>query len=404
MLPRVKIFFENGALRGSVPMPDGVGGFVCAQDQEPGSMVYGKAYILRSLKDLEEISEWNEGSYGSLYKIVKDFYAEAGADVECWVMIVPATETYASIAGEHAKNLINAAQGRLRWIAVSKFMNLSAFMNEGDPPGGLHSSVPLAMAALQQTCEWATEQKMAPLFGIVDGLTFVDAAELEPVNTESLNRVGVMIGTAYEEAVTNPLDFKVNASIGTLMGRIAVSPVQRNIARVKDGAVAHAITYVGFKPTEEADVETLHDKGYITFRTYPDRGGYYFTDDPLAAPVSDDYSQITRRRTVDKAYRIAYATLINELLDEVPINPDGTLQEGFVKSWQAMVEGDIARQMTANGELSGDVANGDKGVVCYIDPNQNVVSTSKIVVQVRIRPFGYARFIDVHLGFTAVAG
>ena len=59
--------------------------------------------------------------------------------------------------------------------------------------------------------------------------------------------------------------------------------------------------------------------------------------------------------------------------------------------------------MTANGELSADVTNPkDRGVQCFIDPTQNIVSTSRINIKVRVRPFGYGRYIDVYLGFKTV--
>ena len=54
--------------------------------------------------------------------------------------------------------------------------------------------------------------------------------------------------------------------------------------------------------------------------------------------------------------------------------------------------------MTAGNELSDE--NGDNGVVVYIDPVQDVLATSTINVEIRVRPFGYARYINVLLGFT----
>jgi hypothetical protein len=47
--------------------------------------------------------------------------------------------------------------------------------------------------------------------------------------------------------------------------------------------------------------------------------------------------------------------------------------------------------MTANREVSG--------VSCLVDPNQNVISTSKVNVVLKIRPVGYASDIEVSLGF-----
>ena len=84
------------------------------------------------------------------------------------------------------------------------------------------------------------------------------------------------------------------------------------------------------------------------------------------------------------------------MLDEIEVNKDGTMQIAVIKSWQSAVEGAINRQMTANGELSG----GDEGgCECYIDPTQNVLSSSKVHLVLKVRPYGYARQIEVDLGF-----
>ena len=68
-----------------------------------------------------------------------------------------------------------------------------------------------------------------------------------------------------------------------------------------------------------------------------------------------------------------------------------------MKSWQQTMENAINRQMTANGELSSDGEG--NGCQCYIDSKQNVISTSKIKVTLKVRPHGYSRYIDVNLDF-----
>ena len=144
------------------------------------------------------------------------------------------------------------------------------------------------------------------------------------------------------------------------------------------------------------DVRTLNDKGYLVPRIHIGRAGYYFTDDVMCCDPTDDYAHLTARRTVDKAARIAYDTLLDFLLAEIEINEDGTMQEPVVKSWQAAVESAIDGQMTANGELS---AVGGSGCRCVIDASQNVLSTSRVDVTLKVRPFGYAREIVCKLGF-----
>lgn len=99
---------------------------------------------------------------------------------------------------------------------------------------------------------------------------------------------------------------------------------------------------------------------------------------------------------IDKAYRIAYGELLTHMLEDVALNEDGTMFAPVLKAWEASVETAINREMTARGELSGGE---DGGCRCVIDPRQNVVSTSRINITLQVRPHGYARYIDVSLGF-----
>ena len=61
----------------------------------------------------------------------------------------------------------------------------------------------------------------------------------------------------------------------------------------------------------------------------------------------------------------------------------------------------ITRQMTANGELSA--GEDSAGCQCYVDDQQNVLATSNVKVALKVRPFGYARYVDVSLGFLVSA-
>ena len=194
------------------------------------------------------------------------------------------------------------------------------------------------------------------------------------------------------------------AAVGVMAGRRATLPVQRNIARVKNGALKPIEMFIGDKSVEEnaSAVSDLYDAGYITPHKYVGKAGYFFTDDRLACEQTDDYAHITARRTIDKAYRIAYAALLDLMIDELSVNEDGTLQHGIIMAWQQMMENAVNRAMTAAGELSAD----ENGAGCkpYIDPTQNVLATSKIELTLKVRPFGYARYVDVKLGFQVDAG
>lgn len=192
----------------------------------------------------------------------------------------------------------------------------------------------------------------------------------------------------------------LGTAIGTLAGRLAAILVQRNIGRVKDGPVKSQVIWLGNKPAEASDLDAIHEKGFVTFRLHIGKAGYFFTDDPTATLTTDDFRFINRLRVIDKAYRIAFATLTEYILDEVPLNADGTINAIFAKSIEGHVERELVQLMTTNVELSGDPQdNDDNGVVVQMDTTNNVAQDSTINVVLKVRPFGHARFFEVSLGF-----
>lgn len=396
MLPRIKIFFENGALNRVVPSPDGLIGILGSGTAVAGTFALSTAYQLRDLASLAALGV-TEANNAPLHKIVKEFYDQAGDGTEVWIMAVPDTVKLSEMVDKdlnYATKLMAAAGGKLRGVVVSRTPASGYSKTVQD---GLDGDVYAAVAKAQALAVHSADVLFTPIFVIVEGYGYTGTpADLADLHALTNNRVGVFIGST-----TGAGD---NQAMGVIAGRIASTPVQRNLGRVKDGPLAPVKTYVGSTPTELANVAAAYDKGFITFRTYIGRSGYFFVDDPLATAGTDDYSNLTARRTIDKAFRIAYDTLLDQLLDEVPVNANGTMQAPMVKTWQQVVENAIATQMTAQGELSADATDPkDRGVICYIDPNQNIVSTGKMNVSIRVRPFGYPRYIDVYLGFEVVS-
>lgn len=312
-------------------------------------------------------------------------------------MVVPATVKPSDALDRtkaYARKLIQVANGRIRALAVA-YEPAEGY--EATLANGLDNDVILAATNGQALAEWATTQLYAPLFVVIAarGYKKANLTSLPDLTTMSFNRVGLLIGDTVSGSE--------GAAIGLLAGRIAECPVQRHIGRVKDGALSVAEVYIDDEDPAIADVETLHDKGFITFRCFTGKSGYFFTDDSLACGDSDDYRSIARRRTIDKAYRIAYITMLENVNDEIPITNDGYLVPSVVKSWEAEMVAAIVNQMTAQGELGADPDDSaDMGVQCYINPEQQIASTSRIAVQLKVKPFGYSKYIDVELGFTTI--
>lgn len=388
MLPRIKIQYMNGQLGTVGESPDGLFALVCAAVAVASTFTLEKAYSVQRMDDLLALGITKDNN-PRLYKHVEDFYNEAEEGTKLIIYGVPKTAKMVALCDKTSgsiKTLITSQNGALRGIFVARDDSSTSITTTD----GLDSDVVSALPKAQQLAEWATSELYAPLFIILEGRNYTGTNQ-KNLSEETYNRVGILIGDTESGSV--------NACVGTMAGRLAGLPVQRNLGRVKDGALFPTEMYIGTKKVDESSsvVEDLHDKRYIVPRKHVGRSGYFFSDDNLACDPTDDYAQLAPRRVIDKAYRIAYDTLLDMMLDELDVNEDGTLQTGIIKSWQQTVENRINREMTANGELSA--SEDGNGCVCFIDPAQNVLSTSTVEVTLKVRPFGYGRYIDVNLGF-----
>ena len=389
-LPRVKIQFLNGQLGTVGESADGLLALVCGAAAVASTFVLYTAYTISSMDDLASLGV-TESNNAVLYKHVSEFYDEAESGTKLVLYPVAPTTTMTTLCDytkttEGVRDLITKQNGALRGIGIVN-VNTSASVVSTN---GLAPDVFTALPKAQQVAEWATTDLYAPLFIILEGRNYDPSKELKDLTSEKYNRVGIVVGDTTESSK--------GACVGTLLGRIASVSVQRNIGRVKDGSLFPTTMYIGTKTIDESEstVSSIFEKGYIVPRKHVGRSGYYWADDPLACDPTDDYAHITNRRVIDKAYRIAYDTMLDMILDELEVNEDGTMQVAVVKSWQQTMENAINRSMTANGELSA--TDGD-GCQCYIDETQNVLSTSTVKVTLKVRPYGYARYVDVNLGF-----
>lgn len=360
ILPRVKIQFLNGQLGTVGESADGLMALICGAAAVESTMVLNTAYTITSMDDLAALGVTSENN-AALYKQVSEFYDEADAGTKLILYPVAPTTTvtalcdYTQTDAGYARDLIAKQNGNLRGIGIA---NLNTDTTE-ESAEGLDPDVFTALPKAQQLAEWATTDLYAPLFFILEGRNYDSSKELKDMTQEKYDRVGITIGDTVASSK--------GASIGTLLGRVASIPVQRNIGRVKDGSLAPLKMFVGASKVDESEsaIRGIFEKGYIVPRKYVGRTGYFYADDNLACDPTGDYSHIATRRVIDKAYRIAYNLLLDMLLDELEVNEDGTLQVGIVKSWQQTVENGINKQMTANGELCA--SSDGEGCKCYID-------------------------------------
>ena len=392
-LPRVKITFENGALGGVAPSEDGVCGLVAYATAVSTTFALNTPYLITKLDGLVALGITSEatGANAALYKTVKEFYSEAPDGTKLWVMGVAASTTIANLT-DKANNIISpllmAARG-----SINILMLKVASAAEPTMSGSIDGAVLTAVTNLQALAEDWTVNKYAPFMCLVEALSYNGvAASLPDLTARSDNRVGVVLG----DSVTG----SAGAAVGLVAGRLAAEPVQRSLARVRSGAIKAETMYIGTNQAELGDPDVANDLGYIVPRTFVGKSGYYWSDDHLATGASDDYCATPPRRVTDKASRTAYKTRVDEIAENVPVNTEGKLAAFHCKGVETSVESAIVNSMTSEGNLGNDPDNAsDLGVQCYIDPDQNILATSRLEINLKVKPHGYSKYIDVKLGF-----
>jgi len=401
MLPGIDIQFENGNVSNVVVSPDGVLGLIGNAVAVSPTFVLDTPYILKGMTDVAALGITDSIDNHILYKALSEFYAEAGEGTELWLIgkaqTTKMSDWFTPVSGKTpAETLLDAANGRIRGL-------LTAFNPDGSYTStitdGFDADVLLARTKAQTLAENYTTNKYAPIFVIIDGYNYDGTlASIVDLSLESNNRTAVLVGDTETRTGTTA---SKGSAVGVLGGRIARIKVSENIGKVKLGPLKPLKIYILDTPIESFDVASLHDKSYITFRQHVGRSGYFFTYDPLATLPTDDYNHLSNRRVIDKAYRLAYGVLLNELLDDFSLNNDGTISPFFASELSAQVRATIESSMTNNEELSHDPTDkDDQGVICSIDTSWNVQSTSKIKLNyLRVRLRGQAEFIDVPLGF-----
>lgn len=383
-LPKVTIKYLNGLLGVAPESQDGLLALVLLGASEvKGTFDAGNPYLIYGPSSLEDLGVTEENN-ARLVEIVRDFYSEAAEGTPLYIAGYTGTMTaFCNKDTGKLVQLVEQLKGEVRGIVLASTATDEATKGIADD---VLDAVPVAQLA----AEHCAEALYAPVFVVLEGRSFESAADLPDMTKSDYNRVAIMVGDTKKDSK--------DAAVGILAGRIAATPIQRNIGAVLSGALKATGMYLGGELVDKSmsDVRTIHDKGYLVPRIHVGRAGYYFTDDVMCCELTDDYAHLTARRTVDKAARIAYDTLLDFLLAEIEINENGTMQVPVIKSWQAAVESAIDGQMTTRGELSSVDGSGCK---CIIDASQNVLSTGRVDVTLKVRPFGYAREIVCKLGF-----
>lgn len=204
-----------------------------------------------------------------------------------------------------------------------------------------------------------------------------DGATLRASTTKTVGILGATLGAVSSASVNECIAWvdKFNLSSGEL-----------DVLAFGNGQLYKDVT-----ATNDNAISTLNDKNYLFLKKHVDIAGSYFNDSWTAVARTSDYGTIENGRTIDKAIRNVRKNVLPALASPLTINEDGTLSEDTIGFFDSLASRPL-EQMEKDGELSASDI--------IINPAQNVVSTSKLVIAGKLIPRGVARQIEFNIGFT----
>lgn len=230
-----------------------------------------------------------------------------------------------------------------------------------------------------------------------------DLSTLPNLRAKSDNYVSVVIGQDGGNlgAFLSMTCAKSVSVIGAALGTISLAKVSEDIAWVQkfnlaadeNDKVAFINTSLWSKlySTAKTLINQLDNYGYIFMKKLNNVSGSYFNDSHCAVSLTSDYAYIENNRTIDKAIRNAYLELSGLIAGPVSFKPNGSLSDISIATFETAAKPSLDAMVVA-GELSA--------YSITVDPNQNVQSTSTIVIVIKLLGIGVARNIQVQIGYT----
>ena len=228
-------------------------------------------------------------------------------------------------------------------------------------------------------------------------------SSLTDLSTLNSSKVSVVIG--QDGAAQGWSLFQANAAttsitcLGATLGAVSAAAVSEDIAWVgkfnlSDGTELDTAAFADgtlYRSIANSELTQIDNQRYIFLRKFIGQTGTYFNDSHCAILQNSDYAYIENNRTIDKAKRGMYVSLLPALNSPLALNSDGTLADTTISYLETLGEQPL-QQMQRDGDLSNFQVT--------IDATQNVLSTNIVKVNALLQPMGVARNIQVTIGFT----
>ena len=228
--------------------------------------------------------------------------------------------------------------------------------------------------------------------------TITNLVDTHTLTNDGLSTIIAMSLSGVAFDIYNQSGKSVNA-LGTALGTVSLALTGQSIAwvsqfNISDGTECEKIGYANGQDYYVVGTSAqglLDGMKYIFLRKFDGIiSGSYWSNDVCNTLSTSDYAFLSDNTVIQKAILYARTALIPQLNAPLTLNSDGTLQNTTIAYFEGLCRTQL-EQMVRAGEISA--------YSVVVPANQNVLSTSTLVVNITIIKNGIARNITVNIGF-----
>jgi hypothetical protein len=245
-----------------------------------------------------------------------------------------------------------------------------------------------ALAAAMDVALAGAESAYRYVRGIIECPEATDAALIAAFGLFASRRVAVAAGF---ESLTSSIAGRLmkRPAAWPAVARAMAVPISQDLGAVGDGALPG----IAGLYRDERVTPGLDGRQFITLRTFLGISGAYVSAGRCMAPVGSDYALLQNGFVMDAACRTARTTLLPFLNSKVRVDGEkGTIREVDARTIEATVEAALNAALVAKNHASA--------VSVKVSRTENILSTQRLPVTIRVVPLGYARAIAVDIGFS----
>jgi hypothetical protein len=151
---------------------------------------------------------------------------------------------------------------------------------------------------------------------------------------------------------------------------------------------------------DENTLDDLDVARFTTLRTIPGLTGHFVTNGRMMAAPGSDFTYVQNRRVLDVGAAVGRAAILKFLNGRIAtytaviggVSYPGAITEQTARA----IETDVRSKMLAALVQIGQAQD----CKCEIDRTTDVLATSTIAATMSVKPFGYAKFIGIDIGFS----